>query len=247
MTPAWSPPPRRPSRWPKPPAGRTSTARAAHRAEALEQIDRLSDTELARTPRDALLPRLGGELPRALRRRDQACGARRGHRASDRRGAAADPADARARIPVRDAGPAEGVHRDVRDRRRERAAVGEPALPLVGAVRARLGALLLRQPRGGDRGLRGERASRGRPPEGRDDAVGGRRAGLGARGRVAGDRRDRARLRADAGARARSRARAGRAVLQLGEPRARPPDDGQAGGGRAMCAAGRRAVRRASI
>ena len=29
-------------------AGRTSTARAQHRAEALEQIERLSDTELAR-------------------------------------------------------------------------------------------------------------------------------------------------------------------------------------------------------
>ena len=240
-------PPQRLSPWPRRPAGRTSRVARAHLAEALEQIERLSDTELATPPRDAVLPGLGRELPRALRRRDRARGARGRDRARHRGGPAADPADAGARISVRDAGPPDGVHRDVRDRRRERAAVREPALPLVGAVRARLGPLLLGQPRDGDRGLRGERACRGRPPEGRDDAVRGRRSGLGARGRVAGDRRDRARLRADGEL---------WGTISVTFPVERcfnwenialgASHAGTAGGGRGLCARGGGAVRRDS-
>ena len=104
-------------------------------------------------------------------------------------------------------------------RRRERAPVGQPALPLLGAVRAWLGALLLRQPRRRDRGVRGERAGRRAPGRGHH-AIGGWRPGLGAGGLVVRVRRARAGARADDEARGRPRARAGGAMLQLGEPRA---------------------------
>ena len=59
--------------------------------------------ELAARLDTLLLPRLGRELPRALRRRDRARRAGRGDRARRRRGTAADPADAAARLPVPDA------------------------------------------------------------------------------------------------------------------------------------------------
>ncbi len=56
----------------------------------------------------------------------------------------------------------------MRDGGRGGAPVGQPALPLLGAVRARLGALLLGRPRRRDRGVRGERAaSAGGWPAGR--------------------------------------------------------------------------------
>ena len=45
----------------------------------------------------------------------------------------------------------------MRDGRRGRAAVGQPPLPVLGALRARLGPLLLGRPRGGHRRGRGER------------------------------------------------------------------------------------------
>ena len=54
----------------------------------------------------ALPPRLGRELPRALRRRGRARRARRRAGARHRRGPAAGPAAARQGLPVRDAGPA---------------------------------------------------------------------------------------------------------------------------------------------
>ena len=71
----------------------------------------------------------------------------------------------------------------LRDGGRGRAAVGQPALPLLGAVRARLGALLRRRPRRRDRGrARRARASAAAWPAAR--SRGGRRPGLGARRRA---------------------------------------------------------------
>ena len=226
-------------------SGKDVESARAHLAEALEQIERLSDTELAR--RLETLYYLGWAENYLELYDDAIAHAERGVEIARATG------EGRLLIPLmlvrgypyEMQGRLSRVHRDVRDRRRERAPVRQPALPLVGAVRARLGALLLRRPRSGDRGVRGERARRGRPPEGRDDAVRRRRAGLGARGRLAGDRRDRARLRADAEPGARSRSRPGGAVLQLGEHRARAPHAGQAGGGRGLRAPGGGAVRRA--
>ena len=205
-------------------------------AEALEHIERLSDAELAR--RLDTLYYLGWAENYLELYDDAIAHAERGvaiARATGE-GRLLDPADAGARISLRDAGPSDGVRSMCETAVESARLVGQPALPLLGAVRARLGALLLRQPRRGDRG----RARRARGCGGRlmggHDAVGRRRAGLGARGRVAGDRRDRARLRADATARGGSRSRPGGAVLQLGERRAGAADAGPAGGMPSDCA-----------
>ena len=151
--------------------------------------------------RGALLPRLGRELPRALRRRDRARRPRHRDRAGHRRGTAARADDAREGLPVRDAGQARRGDRAVRGGGRVDAAVGQPPLPVLGAVRARLRALPPGRPRRGDRGVRGERA-RGRAHGGRHDAGRRRRARPGCwlrpvRARRAGPRlRDHARLSA---------------------------------------------------
>ena len=97
------------------------------------------------------------------------------------------PLHARQELPVRDAGPPERGDRALRGGARGGAALGEPARPLPGAVRARLDALLRRRPRRRDRGLRGERARRSAARR-RHDSERRRRARLGAR-RRAGSRR----------------------------------------------------------
>ena len=85
-------------------------------------------------------------------------GPRHRDRPRDRRGPAARPDDARQGLPVRDAGPHGRGDRAVRDGRRGDAAVGQPARPVLGAVRARLRAL----PRGRPRGARSRPARRAR-------------------------------------------------------------------------------------
>ena len=122
-------------------SGQSADARE-HRAEALGQIERLVGRGTGAAAGGAVLPRLGGELPRALRRRDRACRARHRDRARHRPGAAARAADARSGLPVRDAGTHGGGDRDLRDGSRDRAARRQPPLPVLGAVRARLGAVL---------------------------------------------------------------------------------------------------------
>ena len=94
--------------------------------------------------RGALLPRLGRELPRALRRGHRARRPRHRDRARHRRGPAARPDDAREGLPARDAGAAGRGARGLRGGRGVRPPVRQPALPLLGAVRARLGPLLPR-------------------------------------------------------------------------------------------------------
>ena len=136
----WSP--RRPPRWPwaRPRRARSSAARE-HRDEALEQVDRLSDAELA--PRLEALYYLGW-AENYLERYDDAIAPRRPrprHRPRHRPGAAAGADDAGQGLPVRDAGPAGRGARAVRGRGRVRAPVGQPALPVLGAVRAGLRAL----------------------------------------------------------------------------------------------------------
>ena len=143
-------------------------------------------------PGGALQPVLGGELPRALRHGGRARRPRARHRARDRRGADDRAAHAGQGVPVRDAGAHGRDDRAVRDRARGGAARAQPALPLLGAVRARLGPLLRGRPGRRDRRLRGERRARA-PHARRDDALDRRRPGLGARDRAARGRRARAR------------------------------------------------------
>ena len=87
--------------------------------------------------RGALLPRLGGELPRALRRRGEPRRPRHRDRPRHRRGTAPRADDAREGLHVRDAGPARGGDRPLRGGGRGDPPVGDPARPVVGAVRAR--------------------------------------------------------------------------------------------------------------
>ncbi len=127
----------------------------------------------------ALPPRLGRELSRALRRRGRARRARPRAGARHRTGSAAGAAAARQGLSDGDAGPARrGAGRGA-DRGRDRAPVSEPALPLLGTVRGRVGALLRGRPCWGDRGLRGEPARRRGQAHARHDAVSRRRARAG--------------------------------------------------------------------
>ena len=80
-----------------------STAAREHREEARAEIDRLVRRGARATPRRLLLPRLGRDLPRALRRRRRPHRARDRDRAGDRRRAAAGSADAGQELPARDA------------------------------------------------------------------------------------------------------------------------------------------------
>ena len=128
----------------------------------------------------AVLPGLGRELPRALRRRNRARPAGHRDRAHHRSRAPARSDDARPGLPVRDAGADGRGDRDVRDRCRGRAARRQPPLPVLGAVRARLGPLLRGASRCRHRRVRREPARR-RAPDGWHDAVGRRRPRLGAR------------------------------------------------------------------
>ena len=82
--------------------------------------------------------------------------------------------------PLEIAGPAGRGAPALRGGSGVRAPVGQPPLPVLGAVRARLGPLLRRRPRRRRRRLRGERA-RGRAPGRRHDAGRQRRPGLAAR------------------------------------------------------------------
>ena len=204
---------RRPGRWRSrrrsaPPRRRSAAAAALTLAEAAQghaarrrgaprrwrsrRSTQLSDTELA-PHLEALYNLCWAEnylehYDTAVARADR--GAR--HRARDRRRADARAAHAGQGVPVRDAGAHGRDDRAVRDRARGGAARAQPALPLLGAVRARLGPLLRGRPGRRDRRLRGER--RARPPHARrDDALDRRRPGLGARDRAARGRRARAR------------------------------------------------------
>ena len=111
-------------------------------------IDRLSDERARAAAGGALLPRLGRELPRALRRGGRARRPRHRDRPRHRRGPAARA----------DRCSAKGYPFEMQGRLAEATEVCEaaveaarladkPAVPVLGAVRARLGALLPRQPR----------------------------------------------------------------------------------------------------
>ena len=124
--------------------GRIDAARE-HRAEALEQIDRLSDAELA--PRLEALYYLGWAENYLEHYDDAIAHADRGieiARATGE-GRLLVPLMLVKRLPVRDARAARARHSSSARRRRGRAPADEPALPLLGAVRARLGALLPRR------------------------------------------------------------------------------------------------------
>ena len=131
----------------------------AHLEEALEQIERLSDEELA--------PRLDafyylGWAENYLEHYDDAARPRRARhrdRPRHRRGAAADPADAAQGLPVRDAGPPRRGGRGLRDGGRGARLSANPHYLFWALFELGLGALLLRRPERGDRGLRGERAA----------------------------------------------------------------------------------------
>ena len=204
--------------------GGSTTARE-HRAEALGADRPALRRRAGAAARGALLPRLGRDLPRALRRRGRARRPRDRDRAGDRRGAAARAADARARTTRSRcrAGSAEAIEL-LRGGARGRAALGEPARALPGAVRARLDALLRGRPRRRDRRLRGERArrTRGWPAARCPNGGGGPGWGLGVACFEAGE------VERGAGASCSSSAAttlaaqdARRALLRLGEPRAR--------------------------
>ncbi len=190
-------------------------------------------------PRGALPPCLGRDVSRALRGLGRPRGARDGDRACVRRGQAARPPVARQELHVRDAGSAEGRDRALRVGARGRAAVGQPARALPGALRAGLDAVLRRRSRRRDRSTRGELARR---PEARrgNDPERRRGAGLGPRRRLARVRRDRARPHAAARARCgRRRAHhAGRALPRLGKPDTRRARRRRHRGGRRLCTAG---------
>ena len=118
-------------------------------------------------------PRLGGELPRALRPGDRARRPRDSHRPGHRRGPNGRPDDAGEGLPVRDAGPHGRGDRDGRGRGRGHPALGQPPLAVLVALRARLGALLRRRSRGRDRGGRGERSGGQRLAGGTMPSAGG--------------------------------------------------------------------------
>ena len=181
-------------RWPRRPAGRTSSSARAHLAEALEQIERLSDTELARRLETLYYLGWAENYLELYDDADRARRARRRDRARHRRGPAADPADA-ACAATRSRCRAAWRRRSRCARPPSRARGCRPTRTTSpGRCSSSAGAHYFSGNLDDrDRGLRGERARRRRPPEGRDDAVRRRRPGLGARGRVAGDRRDRAR------------------------------------------------------
>ena len=163
---------------------RRSTSRRGHRQEAVAEIDRLSDAELA--PRLEALYHLAWaetylelyddvDRPRRARNRD---------REGLRRGPAARAADARQELPLRDAGPPERRDRALRDGPRGGTALRQPARALPRPLRARLDAVLRRRPRRRDRGPRGELARR--PEAGRSHdsrtAAAGRAGGSASRG-----------------------------------------------------------------
>ncbi len=87
----------------RPQPARSRCARA-HREEAVALVDRLSDRRARAAPRGALLPGLGRQLPRALRRGHRSRRSRNRDRAGHRRGEAAGAADAREGLPARDHG-----------------------------------------------------------------------------------------------------------------------------------------------
>ena len=126
--------------------GRVEAARK-HRAEALEQIDAAVERGAGAALGRALLPGLDRQLPRALRRGDRARGPRHRDRARDRGGPAADPPDAREGLPARDAGTHGRGARAEREGRGVGAHLRQPALPVLGPLRARLRPLLRGRPR----------------------------------------------------------------------------------------------------
>ena len=242
-----SPRPRR--RWlsARPPRDR-SARRASTARRRLALVDRLSGRRAGAPAGDAVLPRLGGELPRALRRRRRARGPRHRDRPVHGRGTAAGPDDAHQGLHVRDAGARGRRDRALRDGRRGDAALGQHrtssswALCELAFAHYHAG-----RPRGRDRGRRGERAGR-RAPGRRHDARRRRRPRLGARHVALRGGRDRARQGDHALARQRRPAAQdpGGEVLRLGGPRARRARARTQGGRRRLCASRRGACRACS-
>ena len=218
--------------------------------QAAARLDGLRDSRARGRPRGALVPRLGRDLPRALRRRARAPASRDRDLARDRarRPDRADAARPGAR-PVR-ARPHAGGRR--RDRRgdRDRARLRQPAVRRVGALGARLGPPARGRPqRGPDPRGGGDRPRARAQP----DAALARRAGLDAGARA--DRRRRARARAGRADRGDRRVRgaarradgADRRVGGAGRRRAAPRRAGRGGrvGGARPAARGRARPRRA--
>ena len=121
--------------------GVTAPARD-HHAEAVEHVDRAVGRRARAAAGDALLPQLGRQLPRALRRGDRARRPWHRDRARHRRGPDARADAARALLPVREPGPAGRGAGDVRARGRGRPALRPSPLPVLGAVGAGVRVLL---------------------------------------------------------------------------------------------------------
>ena len=143
--------------------GRAGSSRPReHRAEALKQIERMDDAELAH--RLEMLYYLGRAESTWSTTTTRSRTRERG--VSIARAIAGDGRWSRccccSPIPFEMQGPAGGGHRARRDRGRDRAAVGNPPHLFWALCELGLGALLRRRPRRDHRGGRGERA-RGRP------------------------------------------------------------------------------------
>ena len=134
-----------------------------------EQAERARDAALAadraaarpgarRAAGGALVPGVGGDVPRPLRRGAGARAARARAQPRDRPGPADRAARALLGLPAGDAGADRRGARGGRGRRRRRAAVGQPPPPLLGAVGVRADALVRRRQRAA-RGSRWRRAA----------------------------------------------------------------------------------------
>ncbi len=212
-------------------AGRIDEARV-HHEEALA-VDGLSDDELA--PRLEALYYLGWaenyleRYDEAIAHVDRGIGIAR----ATGRGAPAGADDAGEGLPAGDSGPAGGGARGVRAGGGVRPAVGQPPLPVLGAVRARLGPLLPGRPACRRGRARGEQPG-GRTPRRRHHAGRQRRPGLAARGHAVRAGRGGAGLRGapvDRWGRARPRDPGGELLL-LGDPRPGRAEARAAGRGR---------------
>ena len=148
----------------------TETAQE-HRAEAVELLDRLTDAELApRVEAFYYIAWVENYLERydeSLAHIDRAIAIAR----STGEGRLLIPLMLTKGYPLEMQGTAGRGGGDLRSRGRGGPPLGESPLPLLGAVRARLAALLRRRPRRRDRGLRGEPASTADRPDRRDDPV----------------------------------------------------------------------------